>query len=187
MDFDEVFSPVVKMTTLRAVLRLVALQDMELVQLDVKTTFLHGNLTDEIYMQQLEGFAIQGKEQLVCKLKKSLCGLKQAPRQWYQKFDTFMQSQGYVRSQEDHYFYTKRFSDGSLLILLLYVDDMLIAGKSTHEIAMLKQKLKDNFAMKDLGDASHILGMHIRQDRSQKLLHLSQETYVHKILQRFNM
>ena len=76
MDFDEIFSPVVKMKTLCTVLALVAKEDMELVQLDVKTSFLHGDLHDEIYMQQLEGFVEKGKEKLVCKLKKSLYGLK---------------------------------------------------------------------------------------------------------------
>ena len=80
VDFDEIFSPVVKMTTLQTLLALVASQDMELVQMDVKTTFLHGDLHEEIYMQQPEGFEVKGKEKLVCKLKKSLYGLKQAPR-----------------------------------------------------------------------------------------------------------
>ena len=134
-------------------------------------------------MQQPEVFIIiGGKEHLVCKLKKSLYGLKQAPRQWYQKFDTFMQSQGYTRSREDHCLYTKTLSDGSLLILVLYVDDMLIAGKSTHEIAHLKQKLHENFVMKDLRDASYILGMRITRDRSHRILTLSQAQYVQKVL-----
>ena len=103
VDFDEIFSPIVKMTTLRIVLALVAKEDMDLVQLDVKTAFLHGDLHDEIYIQQLEGFIEKGKEKLVCKLKKSLYGLKKAPREWYNKFDAFMQTQGYARSEIDHY------------------------------------------------------------------------------------
>ncbi|MCO5552934.1 hypothetical protein L7F22_006453 [Adiantum nelumboides] len=97
-DFEEIFSPVVKMTTLRLLLGLVATEDLELLQMDVKTAFLHGDLDEEIYMQQPEGFVQNGKEHLVCKLKTSLYGLKQAPRQWYYKFDTFMQSQGYNRN-----------------------------------------------------------------------------------------
>ena len=80
VNFEEIFSPVVKMTTLRCVLALVAQFDIELVQMDVKTAFLHGDLQEEIYMQQPEGFEEKGKEGLVCKLKKSLYGLKQAPR-----------------------------------------------------------------------------------------------------------
>ena len=113
IDFDEIFLPVVKMTALRTVLGLVAKEDMELVQMDVKTAFLHGDLHDDIYMQQPEGFAVKGKEKLVYKLKKSLYGLKQAPRQWYQKSDTCMQSQNYCRSQEDPCLYTKQMTDRS--------------------------------------------------------------------------
>ena len=112
IDFEEIFSPVVKMTTLRVFLGLVATENLELVQMDVKTTFLHGDLDEEIYMQQSEGFAKKGKEHLVCRLKKSLYGLKQAPKQRYQKFDTFMQSQGFNRSTEDPCLYVKRVRDG---------------------------------------------------------------------------
>ena len=96
---------------------------------------------------------------MVCKLKKSLYGLKQAPREWYNKFDAFMQTQGYARSEIDHCLYTKRAKDGSLIVLILYVDDMLIVGRSGYEIDALKKRLMDAFEMKDLGDANHILGM----------------------------
>ena len=140
VDFDEIFSPVVKMTTLCIVLALVAKEDMELVQLDVKTTFLHGDLHDEIYMQQPKGFVEKGKEKLVYKLKKSLYGLKQAPREWYNKFDAFLQSHSYTQSETNHCLYTKRAKDGSLIVLILYVDDMLIAERNGHEIDALKKR-----------------------------------------------
>ena len=130
VDFDEIFSPVVKMTTLRTVLGLVAIEDMDLVQMDVKTAFLHGDLEEDVYMAQPEGYEQPGREQLVCKLNKALYGLKQGSRQWYQKFDTFMCSQEFKRSQEDYCLYTKKLSDGLQIILILYVDDMLIVGKS---------------------------------------------------------
>ncbi|MCO5597488.1 hypothetical protein L7F22_051566 [Adiantum nelumboides] len=152
------------MTTLRTVLGLVAIEDMELVQMDVKTTFLHGDLEEDVYMKQPEGFEQPEREKLVCKLKKALYALKLGSRQWYQKFDAFMKSQGFKRSQEDHCLYTRHVNDGSLMILVLYVDDMLIARKSTDEIAKLNQTLSKNFAMKDLGDANHFLGMRIRRD-----------------------
>ena len=187
VDFEEIFSPVVKMTTLRCVLALAAREDMELVQMDVKTAFLHGDLHEDIYMQQPEGFIEKGREHLVCKLKKSLYGLKQAPREWYHKFHSFMLSQGYRRSDIDHCLYTKRAKDGSLLILILYVDDMLLAGTNINELAALKSKLNDTFDMKDLGDASHILGMRIVRDRDKKLLYLSQAEYIDKVLKHFNM
>ena len=129
--------------------------------MDETAAFLHGDLQKEIYMQQLEGFEEKGKEGLVCKLKKSLYGLKQAPREWYHKFHLFMLSQSYQRSDTDHCLYTKRAKDGSLLILILYVDDMLITRTNIDEISNLKSKLNANFDMKDLGNANHILGMRI--------------------------
>ncbi|PKI62640.1 hypothetical protein CRG98_016911 [Punica granatum] len=92
VDFEEIFSPVVKMSSIRVILALTAILNLEIEQLDVKTAFLHGDLEEEIYMEQPEGFQVKGKEHLVCKLRKSLYGLKQAPRQWYKKFDSFMLS-----------------------------------------------------------------------------------------------
>ena len=86
IDFDEIFSPVVKMTSIRTILSLVVVEDLHFEQLDVKADFLHGDLEEEIYMQQPQGYEVKGKEKLVCSLKKRLYGLKQAPRQWYLKF-----------------------------------------------------------------------------------------------------
>nr|CAN72350.1 hypothetical protein VITISV_034941 [Vitis vinifera] len=89
--------------------------------------FLHGDLEEDLYMIQPEGFIVQGQENLIYKLRKSLYGLKQAPRQWYKKFDNFMHRIGFKRCEADHCCYFKSF-DNSYIILLLYVDDMLIAG-----------------------------------------------------------
>jgi hypothetical protein len=130
IDFDEIFSPVVKMTSIRTILSLVEVEDLHLEQLDVKTTFLHGDLEEEIYMQQPQGYEVKGKENLVCRLKKSLYGLKKAPRKWYLKFDRFMTEQGYSRCHSDHCVYFKKLENGSFIILLLYVDDMLVAGSN---------------------------------------------------------
>ena len=94
VDFDDIFSLVVKLTTLHMLLALAVNQDLELVQMDVQVTFLHGDLNEEIYMEQPEGYEVSGKEHLVCKLKKSLYRLTQSPRLWYQKFDAFMKTQG---------------------------------------------------------------------------------------------
>ena len=122
-------------------LSIVAVEGLHLEQLDVKTAFLHGDLEEEIYMQQPEGFSVKGKEKLVCKLKKSLYGLKQAPRQWYKKFDGFMQNNGYTRCNADHCCYFRRL-ESSYIILLLYVDDMLVAGSDMDEIKKLKKQSK---------------------------------------------
>ena len=153
----------------------------------MKTAFLHGDLEEEIYMQQLGGFEVKGKENLVCKLKKSLYGLKQAPRQWYKKFDSFMMIHGYSRTSSDHCVFTRKFSNDDFIILLLYVDDMLIIGHDSSKIDRLKRALNKSFAMKDLGSAKQILGMKISRDRKNRKLWLSQESYIEKVLERFNM
>ncbi|KAE8692217.1 Receptor-like serine/threonine-protein kinase SD1-8 [Hibiscus syriacus] len=147
----------------KLVLKIVAAENLHLEQLDVKTAFLHGDLEEEIYMRQPEGFIDADKKNLVCRLKKSLYGLKQALRQWYKKFDSFMSSSGFTRCQADHCCYIKRF-DNNFIILLLYVDGMLVAGSDMQEIINLKQKLSKQFAMKDLGAAKQILGMRIKRD-----------------------
>ena len=118
VDFEEIFSPVVKMASIRVVLSLAANMNMEVEQLDVKTAFLHGDLEEDIYMEQPEGFVVKGKEKLVCKLKKSLYGFKQAPRQWYKKFDSFMMDHGYDRISSDHYVFVKKFSNERFIIFL---------------------------------------------------------------------
>ncbi|KAK1652805.1 hypothetical protein QYE76_070610 [Lolium multiflorum] len=169
VDYNDVFSPVVKHSSIRAFFGIVAMHDLELEQLDVKTAFLHGELEEEIYMDQPEGYVVPGKEDLVCKLKRSLYGLKQSPRQWYK-------SCVYIK-----------FVNGSPIYLLLYVDDMLIAAKSMKEITTLKNQLSSEFEMKDLGPAKKILGMEIKRDRKSSLLFLSQEKYIEKVLHRFNM
>jgi len=120
-------------------------------------------------------------------LKKSLYGLKQAPRQWYLKFDKFMSEQGYTRCHSDHCVYLKKKKYGNYIILLLYVDDMLIAGSNMQEINVLKRKFSNSFAMKDLGVAKQILGMRITRDRKNRKLTFSQNEYIQKVLKRFNM
>jgi len=170
IDFDEIFSPIVKMSSVRVVLGMAAIMDLEIEQLDVKTAFLHGDLEEEIYMEQPEGFKVAKKEHLVCKLNKSLYGLKQTPRQWYKKFESFMTNLGYHNAQADQCVFMKRYVDGDFIILLLYVDDMLIVGNSTKRIALLKKTLSKSFAMKDLGSTKQILGMKIYRDRSEKKL-----------------
>ncbi|KAL5838732.1 hypothetical protein ACOSQ3_015901 [Xanthoceras sorbifolium] len=187
VDFEEIFSPVVKMSSIRVVLGLAASLNLEVEKLDVKTAFLHGDLDEEIYMEQREGFQVKGKEKLVCRLKKSLYGLKQAPRQWYKKFDSFMEKNEYNRTTADHCVFIKKFSDGDFIILLLYVDDMLIVDQDIGKINRLKKELSKSFAMKDLRPAKQILGMTITRNRQNRRIWLSQERYVEKVLERVNM
>ncbi|KAH9751148.1 hypothetical protein KPL71_014161 [Citrus sinensis] len=159
IDFNEIFLPVVRLTTVRIVLAMCATFDLHLKQLDVKTVFLHGELEEEIYMLQPEIFAETRKENLVCRLNKSLYGLKQAPR----------------------------FEDNDFIILLLYVNDMLVADPNKDRVQELKAQLAREFEMKDLGPANKILGMQIHRDRNNMKIWLSQKNYLKKILRRFNM
>ena len=165
---------------IRTMLSKAASVDLEVEQLDVKTTFLHGDLEEETYMQQLKGFVEKGKENLVCWLNKS--GLKQAPRQWYRKFKSFMTDQGYHKTQTDHCVFMKKHDGGNFLVLLLYVDDMLIVGQELKKIRILKKALSKSFAMRDMGPAKQILGMNIVRDRTKRLFWLSREKYVTKVL-----
>ncbi|CAL8992131.1 unnamed protein product, partial [Prunus brigantina] len=131
-------------------------------------------------MSQPEGFKVAGKENWVCKLQKSLYGLKQSPRQWYKRFDRFMIGHKYTRSHYDHCVYFRKLQDGTFIYLLLYVDDMLVACKSKVEIERLKTQLSNEFEMKDLGEARKILGMKIERDRAKGKISLCQKQYLKK-------
>jgi hypothetical protein len=137
IDFGEIFSPVAKLNSIRFLLSIPVAFDLEVEQMDVKTTFLHGDLEEEIYMKQLEGFVVKGKKELVCKLKKSLYGLKQSPRMWYQKFDTYILGLGFVRTRVDHCVYSKQVGN-HFIYIVLYVDDMLLVGNSMDVIKEVK-------------------------------------------------
>ncbi|KAH9684519.1 Integrase catalytic domain-containing protein [Citrus sinensis] len=187
IDYNEVFSPVVKHTSIRILLALVAEYELELVQLDVKTAFLHGDLEEEIYMIQPCGFRVAGEENHVCRLIKSLYGLKQSPRQWYKRFDQFIQGQKFTRSEHDHCVYFRKLPDGAFIYLLLYVDDMLTASKNRDEIERLKKQFTSEFEMKDLGDAQGILGMKIRRDKKNGSVWLTQKSYLKKVLEMFGI
>ncbi|KAG8502779.1 hypothetical protein CXB51_000565 [Gossypium anomalum] len=164
VDFTDVFSPVVKHSSIRALLGIVAMHDLELEQLDVKTAFCMENLR-----------------------KIFTCNNQRSPRQWYKRFDSFMTSHDFKRSSFDSCVYFKKNNDGSFVYLLLYVDDMLIAAKDKGEIRKVKAQLSEEFEMKDLGPAKKILGMEILRDRKTSKLYLSQKGYIEKLLCRFNM
>jgi hypothetical protein len=129
---------------------------------------------------------VKGNMELVCKMKKSLYGLKQSPRMWYNKFDTYMLGLGVTRRKEDNCVYLKLIGD-HLISLVLYVDDMLLIGNKKEIIQDVKTKLSFKFDIKDLGAANFILGMEITRDRENGKLTLNQRKYVETILQRFNM
>ena len=186
IDYTETFSPVSKKDSLRIILALVAHFDLELEQMDVKTAFLNGDLEEEVYMKQPEGFSSSDGEHLVCKLKKSIYGLKQASRQWYFKFHGVISSFGFVENPMDQCIYQK-VSGSKICFLVLYVDDILLATNDKGMLHEVKQFISKNFDMKDMGEASYVIGIKIHRDRPRGVLGLSQETYINKVLERFRM
>ena len=186
VDYEATFSPVSSKDSFRVIMALVAHFDMELHQMDVKTVFLNGDLNEEVYMMQPEGFVANDSGKLVCRLKKSIYGLKQASRQWYLKFHSVVASYGFVENKVDQCIYCK-VSGRKFIFLILYVDDILLASSDLGLLHETKRMLSNNFDMKDHGEASFVLGIEIHRNRSCRLLGLSQRTYVDRILERFNM
>ncbi|KAH9770981.1 hypothetical protein KPL71_012549 [Citrus sinensis] len=185
VNYTKIFSPVVRHTSLRILLALVAVNNMHLEHMDVKTAFLHGELNEMIVMKQPEGYVDPSRPDHVCHLRKSLYGLKQSPRQWYLRFDGFMLENSFQRCHFDCCVYHKDVGDDKEIYLLLYVDDMLIACKHMDQINKLKQQLGGSFDMKDLGEAKKILGVELIRDRRNGTLILSQQNYIRKVLERF--
>ena len=186
VDYEATFSPVSSKDSFRVIMALVAHFDMELHQMDVKTAFLNGDLKEEVYMVQHEGFVANDSGKLVCILKKSIYGLKQASRQWYLKFHSVVTSYGFVENKVDQCIYCK-VSGRKFIFLILYVDDILLASSDLGLLHETKRMLSNNFDMKDLGEASFVLGIEIHRNRSCRLLGLSQRAYVDRVLERFNM
>ena len=148
---------------------IVVYMDLELYQMDVRIVFLNGEPNHEIYMDQPLGFKTKGQERKVCKLNRSIYGLKQAFRQWNIKFHQAILKDGFAMMEEDHCVYLKR-SDNSFVILSLYVDDISIAGNNKEMIDTTKRWLSLNFDMKDMGEANFVLGMKLIRDHVKRLL-----------------
>ena len=170
VDYNDIFSPVVKHYSVRILMSIVNQYNLHLEQLDLKTAFLHGDLKETIYMRQLEGFAL---DDMVCLLQKSLHGLRKSSRQWYKKFDDFLIKMEFKRCNYDSCVYVLHQKD--CLYLLLYVDDILVASCNKCLINDLKSKLNSKFEMNDLGEARQILGVDIKRDQLKRTLLLSQQ------------
>ena len=165
---------------------LVAYYDLELHQMDVKTTFLNGDLYESVYMAQPKGFVIEGKERMGCRLMKSIYGLKQVSKQWYLKFDEKIRKFGFKENDEDNCIYAK-FKSGKFIFFILYVDNILLASSDVGLLLETKKFMSSNFDMKDLGEASFVLGIEIHRDRRKGVLGLSQKAYLEKVLKKYSM
>ena len=167
-------------------LAIAAFYDYEIWQMDVKTAFLNGNLKEELYMMQPEGFVDPKGANKVCKLQRSIYGLVQASRSWNIRFNEVIKAFGFIQVYGEACLY-KKVSGSSVAFLILYVDGILLMGNNTEMLESIKAYLNKSFSMKDLGEAAYILGIKIYRDRSRRLIGLSQSTYLDKILKKFNM
>ncbi|KAL2246006.1 UNVERIFIED_CONTAM: Retrovirus-related Pol polyprotein from transposon RE1 [Sesamum indicum] len=177
IDYNDSFSPVAKAVTIRTFLAVICKQHWFLHQLDINNAFLHGFIEEEIYMKPPEGYDVPAGH--VCKLKKSLYGLKQASRQWNLEFTKQLEKIGFTQSKSDHCLFTVH-TDTGFFCLLVYVDDVLIAGPCEHTIAEFKIKLHNLFTIKNLGKARFFLGLEI--GRSNEGMIVTQSKYVKDII-----
>ena len=182
LDYFDTYSRITKISSIRMLIAIVVIHNLEIHQMDVKTAFLNGDLDEEIYMEQPEGINVPGQEKKVCWLVKSLYGLKQASMQWHEKFDSVMMTNGFKINECDKCVYVKNTEHG-FVIICLYVDDILIMGSNNKVIKTTKEMFNNKFDMKDLGVADVILGIKI--SKTSYGLILSQSHYIEKILKKF--
>ena len=201
IDYDETFAPVAKMTTVRTLLSVAAIKHWCINQMDVSNAFLHGALQEEVYMALPQGYTSYGCQitpctatggvirpkpgDMVCKLVKSLYGLKQAPRQWFSKLTSALLAYGFQQSKADYTLFTKHCDNGDFLVILIYVDDMILAATNEAAMTTLKQYLHSKFHMKDLGVLSYFLGLEISS--SPTGFFLCQRKYIQDLLSDMHM
>ena len=188
VDYNETFAPVVKYKSLRVLLALAAIYDLELVQMDVQTAFLNAPIKEEVYMKQPKGYE-SGAKNMVCKLLKTLYGTRQAPHEWNEEFTTFTLSLGFAQCGADACVFITICKSGRFIIMTVFVDDVLVAYHIEDEQEWLsyKQQYMNKYKMKDIGTCEWILGMKVTRDRLHKTLWLDQCLYTGKILEQHNM
>jgi len=189
VDFFEVFAATGRYKSMRLGLSLTARWDHELVQFDVPTAFLNADMEEEVYMELPDGYK-EGREGMVCKLNKSLYGLKQSPRNWYLLFRNFiMKDLGLKATVSDPCLFFKRSRTGRLMLIFLFVDDLQCSYHRADQAEWdeLKAKLIQRFDTKDLGESKWILGMRISRDRKARTIMLDQELYVTKALEKYGL
>ncbi|GJY06726.1 retrotransposon protein, putative, ty1-copia subclass [Tanacetum coccineum] len=186
VDYEETFSLVADIRAIRILISVAAYYDYEIWQTDVKTAFLKGYLDEDIYMVQLEGFIDPNHPRKVCKLQRSIYGLKQASRSWNKRFDEEIKRFRFTENLDEPCVYQKA-SGSNVTFLILYVDDIIIMENHIPSLQSVKDYLGKRFAMKDLGKATFILGIKIYRDRSKRLIGLCPNAYMDKILRRYKM
>ena len=185
IDYDETFSPVVRFSSIRALLAYAVQNDMLIHQMDVITAFLNGKLEEEIYMEQPDGYIQPGQEHLVCKLQKSLYGLKQSPRCWNTAFRKYMELIQFNQGTADPCIYIRE--SGTVAIVVVYVDDLIIITSTAEEMQHIKKNLALKFEMKDMGKLHYCLGISIEHNEVEKYLLLHQKQYILNVLEKYSL
>ncbi|RVW45415.1 Retrovirus-related Pol polyprotein from transposon TNT 1-94 [Vitis vinifera] len=185
VDYTEVFAPVARLDTIRVVISLAALKEWTIYQLDVKSAFLHGELSEEVFVEQPPGYEQKGNEQKVYRLKKALYGLKQAPRAWYSRIESYFMKEGFKKCHYEHTLFIKTGKGGKILIVCLYVDDLIFTGNDEIMFAEFKKSMMLEFDMIDLGKMRYFLGIEVMQ-RSDGIF-INQKKYTQEVLERFSM
>ncbi|GJV43091.1 retrotransposon protein, putative, ty1-copia subclass [Tanacetum coccineum] len=186
VDHEKTFSLVADIRAIRILIAIAAFYDYEISQMDVKSAFLNGYLDEDIYMVQPEGFFDPKHPRKVCKLQRSIYGLKQASRSWNKRFDEEIKRFGFAQILDEPCVYQKA-SGSNVTFLILYVDNIIIMENHIPSLQSVKTYLGKYFAVKDLGEAAFILEIKIYRDRSKQLIGLSQSDYMDKILKRYRM
>ena len=179
MDYSYPFSPIAKLTSVQLFISLAATHGWDLHQLDIKNVFLHGDLAEEVYMEQPAGFVAQGEIGRVFRLRKSLYGLKQSPRAWFGKFSEVVEKFDMRKSKSDHSAF-HRNSQVGIILLVVYVDDIIVTENDMAGISSLKSFLHYQFHTKELGMLKYFLGVEVK--RSKLGIFLSQRKYVLDLL-----
>lgn len=186
IDYEETFAPVAKFTSIRILLSLATKYGLAVHQMDLKTAFLNGQLDEDIHMAQPDGFTNMANPYYVCKLQRSLYGLKQSPRMWNKTIDDFMLSLEFKKCESDHCVYVKR--DGEdMIFVALYLDDLILASSTSKMLQETKQALSKRFEMTDMGQLKYFLGIEIEQDLILGTLTMRQTKFACEILTKFNM
>ncbi|GKB16092.1 zinc finger, CCHC-type containing protein [Tanacetum coccineum] len=179
IDYEDVFAPVARIETVRLILALAGSYGWWVHHLDVKSAFLNGDLEEEVYVSQPEGYQKEGESNKVYKLSKALYGLKQAPRAWNACLDQYLKSLGFVRCAHEYSVYTKK-EKGDILIVGVYVDDLLVTGSCHKSVQNFKRDMNTKFEMSDLGLLTYYLGIEVSQHENG--ITLKQEAYAKNLL-----
>jgi len=189
LDYYRTYAPVASLVTIRVILALVCYLNLELHNVDFDTAYLQSDLEETIYVKQPQGYEKKGPngEELVCRLRKSLYGLKQSGRNWNQVIDKWLRAYGFKPSAADPCLYVMRRPNDELLIVVLYVDDMMIAGSSIAIVEAFKRAVANEFTVKDLGELQGIVGMKITRNRESRELEISQAPSIELLLEAYGM